>query len=975
MNNIVLFPLLSRVECSTPINERDSEGEDLSKLFSKATSLLKVSSHRILTSNIKSLHSHIHEINDELIRLKKSQEKLEGGRASALPFIGALIKLFFRWYNDKRLAHANRVTQDLEHQKKEDKRQIVALHNALSNRQEEEIDPTAIFEIESDMRIALQRDFPGKKKYQDLYQTKILPLLQETKKTMTQHPFAAQAAAKGRAALAGLKTLKNLIEHQAILKNSGVSEQQVFLFPQEGAVFKRSSEEAEEEERLVNALFDLMSKQAVVGTFHIQQASAKQFNIEVSQELQARALSPNALSPRLRDAIKKKLSNQDLLFFKKYEATLLSLDPLLHGPDMKQEKWRVELPGKEETLLSLIELQRLYLTDQLPSTTLIGAVSQKSFSLEEHMLRDTPFFHAFSYLPSLQPSDQTLYLCPNLSDPKNQQAYERCERCEWSYINRAGMMQKVDFKTLHLLFIQQEAMEHIQPISADTECPPKTAERQKALDVPWKSIRCTLMKLEEGAFSELTNIQAKPFISEMILMNNLKSRLRNAILDRLTPDAQFNAILTGELQLLDLHGGNLGVAPAPNPEYERFKDLKFSTDSSLKRGSENVNFTALICDYLEGKISPSTIVQFSTEQGQQVQQPLNELPELQKALEARWQFVIFDTDLSLTEDNRVQLQIRRGKEEHLIPFRSVLLETAWKDHPLPEEVVQRLVNSAERDLRVEHWIKKTDAPIYQRLSHKTKESIQQQLAPLIHTYTLSKRRKNRQITTVKRLCHDFVNTLCAIGPSEYSDIWIRLQHDLPEDITSLSPEAVKRRRAIAAQLFPRLTQRQQSALLERQHRRKKYLTDYQLLSSSLLQEKELLAQMQEFLQQPETPLTSVKKQELLKKLDQKDALRLAHPQTLLKFKEKICEECRPSYFNLMKVMYPLIGDAYALGQALSGSDAMAGMQIGLYSRPLEKSINKAHQRFSPHSPEGRLAKELQAQLEEVQEPAFFGHWN
>jgi len=64
--------------------------------------------------------------------------------------------------------------------------------------------------------------------------------------------------------------------------------------------------------------------------------------------------------------------------------------------------------------------------------------------------------------------------------------------------------------------------------------------------------------------------------------------------------------------------------------------------------------------------------------------------------------------------------------------------------------------------------------------------------------------------------------------------------------------------------------------------------------------------MQEFLQQPETPLDSLRKQELLKAVEAQIATPFTETETaeILNLKEAICAECRPSYFNLMKAMYP-----------------------------------------------------------------------
>jgi hypothetical protein len=503
--------------------------------------------------------------------------------------------------------------------------------------------------------------------------------------------------------------------------------------------------------------------------------------------------------------------------------------------------------------------------------------------------------------------------------------------------------------------------------------------------------------------TQLTDIQAKPFVN-MILMRDLSKFAREKILEKLTPEAQFNAILTGELQLLDLHAGNLGVAPEPNPEYDRFKELKFST-----LFHHNVSFNELITSYLNGQIAPSTLIRF-TEAGQVIEKPLSALPDLQKALDVRWQFVIFDTDLSLSEDNQLQIQTRQMTNrviEHLIPLRSVLLETHWKDTPLSEATVKSLMESEERDLRVKSWIKREDAPLYRRLSEQAKESIAKQLTPILEGYTLSKPRQNNDDITLNDLGKEFVKDLSNL--SQHKHIWETLERELstvtvrphdtletiaqrygqdiqtlkrlnPDldlqpgqqvkieyDLTSSSSQAETRREKIAAQLFPRLTIRQQNALLERQSRRRDYLTSYKNLSESSLKGQDLIKQIGDFIKQ--APLTTARREELQKELPKL----INDPQALQDFKEKVCKECEPTYFNLMKVMYPLLADAYSLAKVIYGKD-QAGQLIGLYSNPLETMIAFVKSSYPNGSSEYRLAEHLEQKIAEVQDPAFFGHW-
>jgi LysM repeat protein len=285
------------------------------------------------------------------------------------------------------------------------------------------------------------------------------------------------------------------------------------------------------------------------------------------------------------------------------------------------------------------------------------------------------------------------------------------------------------------------------------------------------------MKTRSNNISPLSNVQAKPFISNMILMKDLNFEQRERVLLRLTPQSEFNAVLTGEVQLLDLHSGNLGVAPELKENADKFKDLKFFALIN-RQFTSGLNFNQLILYYLTGELQKNTPIQY-IENGISVSNTLKNLPELEKALDVRWELVLFDTDLSLTESNTLQVQIRGGKIEHLIPLRSVLLETRWKETPLSDETVTHLLDSTERDLRVSQWAKKVDSPIYKRLTKRAQGKIMPLINPLIKEYTLSDLRFEREHedVTIKSLKREFAADLSDLN-SATSEIWKIIEDDL-----------------------------------------------------------------------------------------------------------------------------------------------------------------------------------------------------
>src|SRR4029077_16217545 len=112
------------------------------------------------------------------------------------------------------------------------------------------------------------------------------------------------------------------------------------------------------------------------------------------------------------NSIKQKLSSDDYKVLEKYEKAPPKLNAaLITYQEMEQEEWYIQRPDEQEfKTLSFKELQKLNLADKLPPSALIGSLSQKPISLNEHILNDTPFFQALNYLPALQESTQKFYL-------------------------------------------------------------------------------------------------------------------------------------------------------------------------------------------------------------------------------------------------------------------------------------------------------------------------------------------------------------------------------------------------------------------------------------------------------------------------------------------------------------------------------------------------------------------------------------
>lgn len=932
-----------------------------------------------------------------------------------------------------------------------------------------------IFAIENRFREVLGKDdFPEKIEYQILYNETIIPLVQQAKLSIINSPIhnAVKAAAeKGKAAQAGIRALKNSIQNNPVIEVNIRSVQEVFLFPEYGAVIKKFAHEfSAEEEDLINCLFDLMSKQAVVGTYRISKPALTRYGVKISLEDKERGFSwHDPMPPQVRFAICALLPFHLSKGLQYPKSTLKMDDPeKVNYLLLEKERWMIQIPGKMVENIGLKELQTLYLKELLPPDTVIESSNTLPMSLEEHIFNESPLYKALNYFPTLNSSTAStflapdfttqeeeiaykicdqyswqyidenglcqhvnfqnfhlnnlenrqmsfvnffpigfppyfpsqeqiqlalgvplmemqlseIYLAPDLTEPNHKEAYEACEKCNWTYTDAFGIAHIVDFKTLHANILEQKPMWYlgVAPNENLNSLPhPTQVQLNTAVTTPWKILSEEIIGIktrlnQQGLIESivplnLNNIQAKPFIEDMILLSQLGVKDRNAVLHKLTDDAQFNAILTAELQLLDLHANNLGVQPEPNPEYDYYSQIEFTFPPHNK----SITFKDVLKDHLANQIGPHTVIQFE-EEGIIISKELKDLPKLQKALDIKWNLVIFDTDCSLSEGNELQYIYRANVKKHLIPLRSVLLETSSKDHPLSQDVIQRLMNSEERDIRVQHWIRNEDAPIYKQLPGSVRVNIQQQVMQFAENYHVSDFRKREGITSLKIVKTKFAKDISKISQPHLLEMWKTLQQYLPHsgDLTSNSVESLKKRKKIALKLFPRMTVRQQEALIERQQNRKIYLMRYQTLSQSILQGEALTSQIQEYLQDPTTPLTSRRRKDLLDQLAQQKSHFLNDPQALTVFKTMISTECQPTYFNLAKAIYPFLADVYELDQA-AYNVVEAGSSIGFSHQPIEDAIKKVKAKFALNSPQVLLAQNLENKIGSMQNTPFFGY--
>lgn len=564
---------------------------------------------------------------------------------------------------------------------------------------------------------------------------------------------------------------------------------------------------------------------------------------------------------------------------------------------------------------------------------------------------------------------------------------------------------------------EQEAITSV-PISPSS--PPLTPVSQTSSN---QSTTPTILPdISEGErfyATSLGKVQTKPFIEDMTLLAKYHNQpeAMNKALKKLTPESEAIAVMTSVLQLLDLHSNNIGLRPVENEEYKKLKNKNFElVDTKTK-----VTLQEMTVLENTGKLTGNQLLSYE-ENGQKIQKKLKDIPELVKALDVKYELVVFDTDVSLGESNELQVQTRSGRTERLIPLRSVFLESDWKDEPLKPEALKVIQDGLNRGDSMFDWVNKKDSPLLQRLSTNTTKIIKKKLKPIIAEFNISEFRKKDSRFTNDDLVKKFAEEISDVEKNK--EIWERMQFDLslksvpilegdtietiaerynqdpvsfaefnkdveiappnkikirlkPEeqiDLTSDKPEARKLRLKFAKEFFPRISPAQSSALVDRMGALNEYLEGREALLTSTLESEKLLDQIDAFMKTCRSLFTQT---ELDKQLEELNELRndlvfegeeVTKVEIAAKRKE-ICDRTIPTFFNICKCMYPLLADSFELNQILHGSND-AGKAVGLYHYPIDDSIREGIQKESTKE----LAENLAQKIEMVEKPSFFGNW-
>jgi hypothetical protein len=419
-------------------------------------------------------------------------------------------------------------------------------------------------------------------------------------------------------------------------------------------------------------------------------------------------------------------------------------------------------------------------------------------------------------------------------------------------------------------------------------------------------------------------------------------------------------------------------------------------EQATKKFIKEKQFIDLLKDYQNGLITSETEIQFKNKSKnsnnlvsqQHFIRKLSDDKKLENLLKSKWVINLFDHDRVLAESRFLQVCFYQNQLNFMIPLRSCFLDLPFKDKILIKEALDLLHLQIEKDELIQAWMQNQDAPIRKRLSPEKNQELDIILKGLLENFDLSERIKRDNNISWAKLKEEFTDELAIKAP----ELWSFLEKNLKTPYFT----SMQNRKQILLNLFPRLTFKQQEALMGRMNSRKDYLKTYERLKN-LKNESELEEACEQFLKV--APLGTIEYQENLLKFEE---AKKAHPNEklplLLSFKESLLEKWAPTYFNLMCTMYPLLKDAYQITEYASKpkKDALsAGKRIGLYtenlkdvidvvlkeskditssfednSKLLENSSFKKQYEISSYF--YQLATQFQAKVDRIQNPSFFG---
>lgn len=254
-----------------------------------------------------------------------------------------------------------------------------------------------------------------------------IPLLNEKAHHFLQtRPFnlSVQAAANtGKAATTGLEFLTKSRSERQFFDKFGNSAQDVYIYDNR-AVYKKSNAKSAEEESNISSLFNLVSKQGVVGSFKISNTrNLERFGINKNYEEFKRSIPLELSDPAARNTLVNYLSPED-------DIILANLDQQKNIFESLKDQQVACKPGEQTNweLYTIEELNEMYREGKLDSSFKIG-VQNYEVPLLSYLNRTENlnlFIVALSY-----DQDASYSFTPDFLSSSEQESYQKCEKFQW----------------------------------------------------------------------------------------------------------------------------------------------------------------------------------------------------------------------------------------------------------------------------------------------------------------------------------------------------------------------------------------------------------------------------------------------------------------------------------------------------------------------------------------------------------------
>ncbi len=451
-------------------------------------------------------------------------------------------------------------------------------------------------------------------------------------------------------------------------------------------------------------------------------------------------------------------------------------------------KWRYEQSPGNFVELNFHDVQNLYF--------LYGKEEIRKFSRID--IPSTPGVFGPAPLPPTLEDVRTAFGIIDRTEDQVKAALALCEGTTWQ--DKAG--NTIDFTAFKDFYLKlyganlSMALSNYKPTDGRvTQEIIRTALKQPTTI----SFKLVLPELVTSETEAITDVQVKPF-ADMIIFDKIAThrdsqRIFRSIGEKLTPEAQVQMILTAEFQFLDLHENNLGLVPIPKnvEDYQRFKDENGFQENLLR--------------HLAGTLPPDTsLITYTAEDGSKRQKLLKDFPEYQRALDVKFQFALFDTDLLMSESNESHVQRRDktgGLLEYLVPIRLAFFDTSLKDVLLSKKCLEIIARADARGEELLAWIRGEDRLPFIKLSaldatiereraikeggpprKKTitkKEEVLAVITPFIAQYSLAKARAKDTSITIEDLSKAFAKDITSphnLTRPDIVEMWKTLEESM-----------------------------------------------------------------------------------------------------------------------------------------------------------------------------------------------------